>query len=464
MTKQLLTLTLLINSCILPEALAQSVASFVKDGAEKEFALAYPEAGKHFVDTYVIGSDGWQRRKMQKIFLNGTQAQKFILGQGFAVVSGATVKSLNVEREPISIKTEDMVWTTENEWNWDWEVRYSEWVRANVNEGFFRRFGVATDCADVAISSRWIFARINHLPMANTLAGSGRIFSNEVVRSDLVRLPKAEAWYDDLRFRAALDYVLDTTFTHSLMADSYPVAVSPETFLPGVHHLNLYSAQTGHTMLVSDMSRVLGGVRVIYSTVPRAIRELWGEYFQQYSQYESSAEGGFLRVRWAYKYGNSIRLKTATSMPDYSNMQYEPSFMRGHYSFSEALEAHLNLNITPSERLILGTKMLLDKVRARVVVVERGYAVCQVEDCGPESANYETWSTPNRDRKLVELLDSLEDLVTDRDTQFIWDTFLRVNQITVEGRNLFFKDILERLNNDRASFDPRERPLRRWGY
>jgi hypothetical protein len=103
--------------------------------------------------------------------------------------------------------------------------------RIAVCEEFFYKNKVATDCADVAIAARWIFARIHKMPAAQTLAEPNVLFSNESFRNAWSDLPTHEDWTQDQLFRVALDYVLDNTYTHTLWKDSCSIHISQPTFL-----------------------------------------------------------------------------------------------------------------------------------------------------------------------------------------------------------------------------------------
>ena len=434
---------------------------------ESRFAVVYPEGQHHFLDIYILDASGWQKHLSQEVFANDVDLRVAIKREGLlSTTQNRLVRfaARAIEKNKTVILTGDMIWPTENQWNWDWELKYATWVKENVDEDFFRKNRIATDCADVAISSRWIFSRMHHLPMANSLAGTDRLFSNEVVSQKFSQLPTAPDWRQDSRFLAALDYVLDNTYTHSLMADSYPVSIDPATFLPGIHHLNLYLEDSGHTMLVNDVNAATGGVSLIYSDVPRQVRELYSDTFNEYEQYPNLTRGGFLRIRWAISTSTGLQLKSRQSMPHYSLMQYEPSFVQGVDAFSDAVEAHLGLNVTKQDRVLLGTQNLAAKIRARVNIVETGYSLCQRQDCSMGTVNYENWSTHSRDRKILNQIYYVLDFVDDEETNFVWSTFLSTNQIQVQRKTIFYHEMINKFINELTSPDPRRTRLQRWGF
>jgi hypothetical protein len=367
-----------------------------------QYLITYGEENRFFVDVYSIPREGFQERLQQYSFSSSEERQLFLRGQ-------APAKNISLLRKSQDNYTEiktGRIWQATQNWSWDWELRYADWVTAEVDAGFMLKYQIRTDCADLAIALRWIFARINGLPAGNQLAGSGALFTNESMHRRWARLPTAANWYDDRRFREALDYLLDNTYTHSAIDDSYPVRIAIDTFLPGVHHLEIRT-ESGHTMVVSRIMPTSGAVRMLYSNVPRIVRYLYEEDFYSYKQ-PKSGKGGFLRFRWVEKINGVWAQRVATNMPDYSQEQFDPAFMQGYQAFDEAVLGHLGLYFTPMQRLQSLLALFVQRIRDRIVIVEQGYAFCRQQNCDPQSENYELWSTPSRDGRITDVARSLK--------------------------------------------------------
>ena len=59
------------------------------------------------------------------------------------------------------------VWVSTNSWSLDWEKKYSQWVKEEVETDVFtsgRWKDLSTDCADAIYTIRAIFAYENNLP------------------------------------------------------------------------------------------------------------------------------------------------------------------------------------------------------------------------------------------------------------------------------------------------------------
>lgn len=363
-----------------------------------------------------------------------------------------------------------VLWKVTQNWSWDWELKYAQWVKANVDANFFQKYRIKTDCADVAIGLRWIFARINGLPVANTMAGSGVLFTQDSMKKSWVGLRRSVNWFDDQLFLAALDYVMDTTYTKTLIKDSYPIQINPQVFLPGVHHLEFHS-QGGHTMLVTSVDP--GGsfseprLVLVQSTVPRDFRVLGVTTYNRPDQPDEN-DGGFMRIRWAEKSGRAWTLKAAASHPGYSNEQHQAAFMAGYNGFSSAVKARLSNRFDQFKEFEASLQDLRESLKKRVRSVEQGYLTCQQIDCGPRTAAYNEWSSPIGDsrlkKKVVGVVEAYQKNQGDRRYQRAWADFLRLREIFVGNQVVPMQTILENVYHDKITSDPRDPVLKRWGF
>lgn len=426
--------------------------------------VTYAEGGRHFVDYYTVPKNGeWQDRLEQKVFLTESEARVHVQSiekRNFIKIEEPSMPRRFSDHE----FTNEVIWSTREAWSMEWERAYGDWIQSAVHNAFFSYYRIAIDCADVVVALRWIFSRIHGLPVGNTFAGSKRLFTNESMRQIWRGLPTDEDWYKDQRFLTVLNYVLENTYTHSLRADSYPVAIHPDVFTAGVHHLNLYDDQSGHSMMVSEINRVMGGIFLLYSTVPRAVRDLWVDYYQQASRYSGSRNGGFLKIRWPEKHGVEWRLRPSQEMPGFSLEQYDEKFAEKYDSYSDAIEARLGVPMSPVEKFRQNLRMLNERFLARLKVVEDGYYFCRQNDCAKGSLNYENWSTPSRDEKIVQLISLLKLKSEDGvDQSQAWREYLSQQTLTIEKKTYKMSTIVRAFERGLYSSDPRDPILRRWG-
>lgn len=367
--------------------------------------------GKILIETFRKGSDGWQDLVERRQFLSETSAQRYLRQSRLRLATEGTPEGHELT-SPALMKANNVLWTATSSWNLDWEDKFSQWISNEVDAQFFKKHNLATDCADVLYSLRWIFARIHHLEMASRLSGSGDFFTHRSLRSSWAQLPTAVNWYDDKRFRAALDYLLDNTYTHSLMADSYPVAIRPEAIRAGTFHLDLHR-DSGHTQVVSrsmmDSPTVLPFI-IIQSTVPRAVRVLSTAGFWAAKQ-PQLGEGGLLRMRWPVFKNGSPNLVKASQMPFFSEEQYGPDFLRSAgFLFNQEVYLRLNPHLNFKDVHKEATQSLQDAFLDRLRLVDDGYQVCRNKSCPPNSQLYDDWSTPSRDRRLADLFEQKDAL------------------------------------------------------
>jgi hypothetical protein len=300
------------------------------------------------------------------------------------------------------------LWQAENEWNADWELAYGQWVAENLTPNFMVDIQLPTDCADVAYTLRWVFARIHKLPMAAHLGGSSQFFTNESVKKEWLNLPQDSDWKKDRRFRAALIYLLRNTYTHTLMKDSYPLAINSTILTPGTHHLSLHGA-SGHTMVINSVNSPESlPITLLYSTTPVQVRELFSTFYQVIEA-PTLYQSGFYKIRWAKKTQKDWQLLPAQSIPGYSEEQFNLPVDEGETTTPHFLKIFKLLNPNFSFEMLLEKSFyeLQDRIRDRIKVVEDGYAYCQSHNCDPGSSGEEDWSTPSRDKRIEQLHESI---------------------------------------------------------
>jgi hypothetical protein len=363
---------------------------------------------------------------------------------------------------PLKGKSGSTLWTVSTDWDWNWEIKFAEWVKTELNAHWWKANGIATDCADVVYSARWIFARANGLPMANHLI-TGQIFSHESVMPEWENLPTASDWRQDQKFLAALDYLLSQAFTHTLWLDSYPVAVTTASILPGGYHLYI-DESTGHTQLIFQVGRRPAELPLVTlnSTVPRELRDLmeWA-FFEQNADPNSRA---LMRMRWPRWNGGIITFTDPRAMPYYSEEQFSPAFIdsnRGTFW----REVYYRLNPQADFDLIAQktVQQIVDQLKARVPVVENGYRDCSLNPCAPGTRRYETWSTPSRDHRIgetVKIFDSLSSMIN---SWTVVGRIMRQPILLLNGNQYDGSDLMSVWRMETFSSDPNDTPAARWG-
>lgn len=308
------------------------------------FATVSSSEGLWQVQLFKKQPNQFQEQLWQKSFssyANATAHLKSLMSsQGLKLFksSSAEATAFQLNNEGFTTEVADEVlWHDSQVWTWEWELKFSEWVKVNVQKDFMTKINLETDCADLVFSVRWIFARINGLPAANSLAGTGQLFTNRSMKSAWKKLPTDPDWRKDQRFFAAVKYLISNTYTHTLFKDSYPIEINAETFLAGVYHVSLFGT-TGHTLLVySANEKNEVPIRVFYSNVPKIVRDLYeGIYF--YAEQPKKEIAGFLRMRWPVFLNNEqAQLISKSKMPYFSEEQYSAEFIKIEKNFSIAV-------------------------------------------------------------------------------------------------------------------------------
>lgn len=425
-----------------------------------EWTFHYSENKKWVLETVALDNEGWPVLKKRQISDYEYQGLQNITK---SVDAGVLRKSsdLPLSEAVLKGKAGQALWTVTNEWSLEWEAKYAEWVKT-LDAHWWKNNGIRTDCADVAYSAKWIFARMNGLPMANRLA-AGAWFTHESVKPEWMKLPTAADWRDDKRFRAALDYMLDFVFTHSLWRDSYPIAINPRSLTPGAHHLHINDT-SGHTQFVWQVGTQSDQVPVITlnSGIPREARDLFETIYT-----ESAADPkkvAFLKIRWPKFENGKPGLVEREDMPNFSLEQFDPTFIQPPRNlFYE--EVFYRVNPTADFDLMAsrGLQQLTDLYKQRIQVVEDGYRACSAKPCVEGTPEWEEWSTPSRDKRLSEMYTAIE-----RFTGFVKrpEELEKMKQepiLTQEGYTFTLQQLITAWSINMHSSDPNDEPVTRWG-
>jgi hypothetical protein len=127
---------------------------------------------------------------------------------------------------------------------------------------------------------------------------------------------------------------------------------------------------------------------------------------------ESTIYSGLVKFRWPQLENGQWKYLPATEHPFYSLEQYSPSFTEVYTDFVEAVAKRIDpIDYNPWDKMEKVLKHTVQYVRERIPIVLEGYQRCQKGKCPEGSDLWETYSTPNRDGRIILLMDHLHHLI-----------------------------------------------------
>lgn len=147
-----------------------------------EYLVYYSLENTHILELYEKKTDKLQTKVWRKVFSSPTKVFATITQLDFSQEQKIKNPSQTDLKFHVTEALESVIWPVTQQWNMEWESRYANWIESEVNSDYFIEHQFATDCADVALALRWIFARDNGLPAGNKLAGSGNLFTQSSVK------------------------------------------------------------------------------------------------------------------------------------------------------------------------------------------------------------------------------------------------------------------------------------------
>lgn len=416
----------------------------------KSWTFVYSENGRWRQQNISLDKNGWPRIE-----------QDLVTHKKPAAFATAT-PLFSVQKNELKNDDGATLWPVTHQWDWEWELKYTEWVKNEINASWWKDHGIVTDCADALISARWIFARVHGLPTANHLT-TGAYFTERSVKPEWENLPTDPDWTKDRRFLTALEYLLQFTFTHTLWQDSYPVAINADSLLPGGYHLDLHD-NTGHTQFIYKVGTHPDEVPMttLNSTTPRELRDLFEFIFLEDTS--ASSGDGFVRMRWPIRTGDQVDLVPAEQMPHYSLEQFDPNFIQSPRTmFWQEVFYRLDPNADYNVIAVKVANELLDLFQERVKIVEDGFRVCGTQHCAPGSPAYEAWSTPSRDLRILQTISILNSILSMVTSSGDIHQVLATRVLNLNGRDWTVNDLIEIWNAGTFSSDPNDTPEKRWG-
>ena len=298
-------------------------------------------------------------------------------------------------------KVGDRRWTIEE------EGLFGKWVEENMTDDFFIRYKIPVDCADVPYAIRWIYARIAHLPAAATTKHDKFIGHWS---TDWKHLPTHAEWHKDLRFRAALLFVLSETTTKTVPADTYPIRVAPDSVTPGTTFF-VTESHSGVIAYVSLDGSYSHPLQTWESTLPAKVQKMSRRSFIS-PRPESTAYSGLVKFRWPVLEKEKWQYLPAREHPLYSEEQYTSAFYDGHPDYVEAVAKRIDpTEYDPWEKMAKVLETTTRFLWERVPIILAGYQRCRKGGCSEGSELWEVHSTPGRDGMIVLLMDHLGQII-----------------------------------------------------
>lgn len=366
-------------------------------------------------------------------------------------------------------KKNEYIWLAKNQWNDEWERKYSQWLQNEVQPDFFKKYKIQTDCADALVGLRWIFARMNFLPVANTVADTGSLFGHFSMKKEWRKYSTATNWNDDELFLAALNYVMNLTSTRTVINDGFPVRLDKEGLIAGTYIITQNNG-SGHAKIITETHYDEITELPLYtlaSTSPRALRVLTKEVLlDQDWPYKGSKE--ILAFRWPVVVNSTWVLQKREARPTYSEEQFDDSLKADFPAFIQFVLSRVKGSYDPLKLVEMGVNDILTYAGQRAQIVTKGYEYCKRNDCRPGSSGDDDWGTPSRDAKLLKKFHDIDMLVKEFENlspglNERWSQALRQAKFEVEGVPFSLSGLRFIMENNLFSSLGSDTPKKRWG-
>lgn len=361
------------------------------------------------------------------------------------------------------------IWLAKNRWNNDWELKYAQWLQNEVTPDFYKRYKIPTDCADALVGLRWIFARMNSLPVANTIADTGNIFGHFSIKKEWRKYGTADNWYEDELFMAALDYIMNLTSTRTVINDGYPVKIDTEGLVPGTYIITQNNG-SGHAKIITETHYDEITELPLYtlaSTSPREVRTLAREVFLD-QDWPAKGAKEILAFRWPVVVNSSWVLQAKNARLNYSEEQFDLDIKREFPAFIQFVLSRVKGSYDPLKLVQMGVNDVLNYTKQRISVVSQGYTYCKNNNCRAGSAGDEDWGTSSRDTKLLKKFHDIDTLVKQFENLSPglyerWMSGLRNTKIQIEGVELSLASLRFIMESNLYSSLASDTPEKRWG-
>lgn len=394
----------------------------------------------------------------------------------FALIIFATISISNAS-----------VWHANNEWNETFEQEYETWIRSGkVHSDIFiskdsKYFGISADCADAAYALRAIFSRENSLPFAITNPSGSRGLDNAIKNST----NGFDSEQDDLkRFVKFINYIGESVGSENLSRlDTYPVKIS-SIRTSGLFTYKIkgrFGKSIRHVYTIKNIQET-GNFDLIYST--QAIKK--GKLPMNYRRGKELSNAphdvwGFKRFIWP-----RFLSKSPESYPEsfnYSTEQFAlAKKLKADKFFYMVKETLQTTKETSDEVIKRSLESLCLEATARIKYVSQGVKHSQLINKCMDYTDYDTYSTPARDKALKASFESLkrnydrhENQITDLSLEALAEDIFRrkaknpralleycpiaINQ----SIKLNLNELWRRVKKGKLSSHPNDSLLSRWG-
>lgn len=366
-------------------------------------------------------------------------------------------------------KKNTSIWSAKNQWSEEWELKFAEWIEQSVRPNFYQLYNIETDCADAVVGLRWIFARINSLPAANSINDSGDLFGNFSMPRKWRKIPKAKLWHEDELFMKALKYIMDVSYTRSIIDDGYPVRIDRIGLIAGDYIVTRFRG-LGHAKVISEThfdELTEMPIYTLASTLPIKVRELVREAFVD-PEWSKHIGKEILAFRWPIIKNGEWVLKASETHSRYSREQYDDKLKEKFPAFISFILSRVKETYDPIRLLELGTQEISKYIKQRMSIVTSGYSACGARKCSIDQIDYKNWSTTSRDEVIIKKFTELDRLVKEFEVispglYEIWVQKLKTSKMIIEGESVNLATIRFLFESGYTSADPNVLPKERWG-
>ncbi len=384
------------------------------------------------------------------------------------------------------------IWENQNQWNADWEDRYSDWVEHRFHKHFFTQGRYANtphDCADSVYFPRLIFAYENRLPFVirdprfgqqKVVGAQLGLYQENYGKSPYATVRKFISndfeYYDEMpeedRVRFFMKFVGDVVGSNSVIADTYPISLDRKWFRPGVIAAlpRLKSTSNGaffrdeageespgHSQMVIRVDEK-GVIHYLKSTVPAKIQELQETTI---NSFVPSAKGGSFRYwKQPQHYG-----QPDSSLPGYGEEQFHLVGV-----FEDEMQKRLaSVRETTDQKLNRYAQEVCHQIEQRVGIVDEAWRFKQrIGSRCMDYGEFDSYSTPSRDHKIEKSLRYLVRVATGSENGPVSAVARHLDRACgkiqyLPGKSISAARFSERLLAGSVSSDPNQPPAVRWG-
>jgi hypothetical protein len=288
------------------------------------------------------------------------------------------------------------VWTANRDWNIEDEIKYSEWVKANLKVDIFSNkeslyFGIKTDCADAAMALRTIYAFEQKLPISFK-DNDGKFISNDSTSYDYLKsdLEKLKEMIRDIGENIGSETLADD--------NSYPIALAE--IKPGDIYITKWKNSTGidtrHVYFIKDILPT-GDLLLYSSTQPRAVRPLLAR------------KGMPLHIIDGKPYGfKRFKMGVHFQTPSLDYSQYNDLEKGEVFYFSKVKSTHQMIKDTLSNNISERIENICVALQTRQdVILSTIEYKNQIQNRCLTKEEYTEYSTPSRDFNITNDIEKL---------------------------------------------------------